>query len=161
MQILEIITQCKFISAMCHAHKSRITVALTVLMKEKQMQLCKYLSIDLKQSFPRSLPSRKGMTSEPDNNKCVYACVCVNSCMPNCAAKRKRLRSARLIEEEDIVHFCHFVNSKLLKNNGWVAGGDLLALCITPISSWMQCIHISEKKRRKIVHPVLKSTKRQ
>jgi len=40
----------------------------------------------------------------------------------------------------------------------WVAGGRLLVLCITPLHSGLQCIHISEKKRRKIVHPVLKST---
>jgi len=34
------------------------------------------------------------MTSEPDNAKCFYACMCVyvNSCLPNLAAKKKALR---------------------------------------------------------------------
>jgi len=40
------------------------------------------------------------MTSEPDNKKCIHECLCVNSCWPNCAAKRKKLPELR----ESIVH---------------------------------------------------------
>jgi len=37
------------------------------------------------------------MTSEPDNAKCFYACMCVyvNSCRPNLAAKKKALPALR------------------------------------------------------------------
>jgi len=35
---------------------------------------------------PTNLPRRKAMTSEPDNDKCIYGCVCLNSCKRKFAA---------------------------------------------------------------------------
>jgi len=109
VQIPELLTHRKFVSVECHvhsnAHKPPKTVAPTILMVDRKFLLKCISLVNKKKIFATltNLPRKKAMTSDPDNAKCFYACMCVyvNSCRPNLAAKKspagaQREQSARV-----------------------------------------------------------------